>query len=140
MGTELEYPFRVRPLTEEEGGGYLIEFPDLPGCMSDGETIEEAVANGADALRSCILTMREFGDPIPPPSRPKDDEAYSGRWNMRVPRSLHRRLAERARAEGVSLNTLAVTLLAEGLARRERDDEQRRTTRAEEAALDHAAT
>ncbi len=92
----------------------LIEFTDLPGCLSDGETIEEAVANGAEALRSWTETAREFGDPIPPPSRPCDD-AYSGRWNMRVPKSLHRRLAERAKAEGVSLNTLAVILLAEGL-------------------------
>ena len=123
--TGLDYPFRVRPLSEEEGGGYLIEFPDLPGCMSDGATVEEAVANGADALRSWLLTAKEFGDPIPPPSRPGDDGAYSGRWNMRAPRSLHRRLAERAKAEGVSLNTLAVTLLAEGLARREHDDGQR---------------
>ena len=124
--TKLDYPFRVRPLSAEEGGGYLIEFPDLPGCVSDGETVAAAVANGADALRSWLLTAQEFGDPIPPPSRPGGDEAYSGRWNMRVPKSLHRRLAERAKAEGVSLNTLAVTLLAEGLARRERDgDEQR---------------
>jgi len=52
MATRLDYPFQVRPLTEEEGGGYLIEFPDLPGCLSDGATIEEAIANGADALRS----------------------------------------------------------------------------------------
>jgi antitoxin HicB len=61
---------------------------------------------------------------VPPPSRPADD-AYSGRWNMRVPRSLHRRLAERAKAEGVSLNTLALTLLAEGLGRRARDGDPR---------------
>jgi antitoxin HicB len=130
MATRLDYPFQVRPLTDEEGGGYLIEFPDLPGCLSDGETIEAAIANGADALRSWIETARELGDPVPPP-RPSDN-AYSGRWNMRVPRSLHRRLAERAKAEGVSLNTLAVTLLAdavtllaEGLGRRGRDDDQR---------------
>ena len=122
MAIRLDYPFQVRPLTEEEGGGYLIEFPDLPGCMADGETIDEAIANGADALRSWIATAEEFGDPVPPPSR-RSDEAYSGRWNMRVPRSLHRRLAERA--EGVSLNTLALTLLAEGLGRRARDDDQR---------------
>lgn len=102
----------------------MIEFPDLTGCMADGETIDEAIANGADAQRSWIETAKEFGDPVPPPSRPPD-ETYSGRWNMRVPRSLHRRLAERARAEGVSLNTLAVTLLAEGLGRRARDDDQR---------------
>jgi antitoxin HicB len=121
MATRLDYPFQVRPLTTEEGGGYLIEFPDLPGCLSDGETVEEAIANGADALRSWLATAREFNDAIPPPSRPSDD-AYSGRWNMRVPRSLHRRLAERAKSEGVSLNTLALTLLAEGLGRRARDD------------------
>jgi antitoxin HicB len=124
MATRLDYPFQVRPLSKEEGGGYLIEFPDLPGCLSDGETIEEAITNGADAVRSWVDTAREFGDPVPPPSHPSDD-AYSGRWNMRVPKSLHRRLAERAKAEGVSLNTLAVTLLAEGLGRRGRDSDQR---------------
>jgi len=62
-----KYPFQVRPLTEEEGGGYLIEFPDVEGCMSDGETPEEAIVNGRDALKCCLLTMREFGDLIPPP-------------------------------------------------------------------------
>jgi antitoxin HicB len=54
MATRLDYPFQVRPLTEADGGGYLVEFPDLPGCLSDGETIEGAIANGADALRSRI--------------------------------------------------------------------------------------
>jgi antitoxin HicB len=47
----------VRPLTEDEGGGYLVEFPDLPGCMSDGETIEEAIANGEDAKCCWIAAM-----------------------------------------------------------------------------------
>ena len=65
---ELPYPFSIRPLTAEEGGGYLIEFPDLPGCMADGETIEEAVREGKDALRSWIETMREpkAGNPAIP--------------------------------------------------------------------------
>jgi antitoxin HicB len=62
-----EYPLTVRPLTADEGGGYLIEYPDFPGCMSDGETPEEAITNGKDALRGMILTMMEFGDPIPEP-------------------------------------------------------------------------
>jgi len=55
------YPFTIRPLSEEEGGGYLIEFPDVPGCISDGETPEEAIRNGRDALKACLATMREFG-------------------------------------------------------------------------------
>ena len=62
-----QYPFTVRRLSEEDGGGYLIEYPDLPGCMSDGETPEEAVHNGKDAVRGMLLTMMELGDPIPEP-------------------------------------------------------------------------
>jgi antitoxin HicB len=115
--SDTDYRFTVRPLTEEEGGGYLIEFPDLPGCMSDGETVEEAIANGEDAKRCWIAAMTEAGRPIPPPSV-EPAESYSGKWQLRAPKSLHRRLAERAKREGVSLNTLAVSLLAEGLGER----------------------
>ena len=115
--SDIEYRFAIRPLLAEEGGGYLIEFPDLPGCMSDGETIEEAIANGRDAKRCWIDAMQEAGRPIPPPSA-EPAESYSGKWQLRAPKSLHRRLAERAKREGVSLNVLAVTLLAEGLGTR----------------------
>ena len=45
-----QYQFTVRPLSKDEGGGYLVEYPDRPGCMSDGETIEEAIENGREAL------------------------------------------------------------------------------------------
>ncbi len=122
----LEYPFTIRPLTRDEGGGYLIEFPDLPGCMSDGETPEAAIDNGKDAMRAWIAAMREAGRPIPQPTSTGD---YSGKWQMRVPKSMHRRLTERARAEGVSLNTLAVTLMAEGLGRRSRPGRGRESNR-----------
>jgi antitoxin HicB len=112
-----EYAFSVRPLSREEGGGYLIEFPDLPGCMSDGETIEEAFRNGEGARLDWIAAMKEAGRPIPPPSV-EPTETFSGKWQLRTPKSLHRRLAERAKHEGVSLNTLAVTMLAQSLAER----------------------
>lgn len=114
---EIQYPFTVRPLADEDGGGWLVEFPDLPGCMADGETPEEAIHEAADAVRSWIETARLKGDPIPEPSG-SDLSAWSGKWVVRTPKSLHRRLSERARAEGVSLNTLAVALMAEGLGRR----------------------
>ena len=52
--TALEYPFITSVLPEAEGGGYLIEYPDLPGCMSDGKTIQEAVEKGRDAVRCWI--------------------------------------------------------------------------------------
>ena len=107
-----EYPFQIRPLTADEGGGYLIEFPDVPGCMADGETPAEAIANGRDALKSVLLTMQEFGDPVP---KPGGAAASSGQWRQRVPKSLHSRLVDRAAREGVSLNTLVTAMIAEGL-------------------------
>jgi len=66
--SDTEYRFTVRPLTEDEGSGYLVEFPDLPGCMSDGETIGEAIANDEDAKRCWIAAMKEASRPIPSPS------------------------------------------------------------------------
>jgi antitoxin HicB len=61
--------FAIRPLPEGEAGGCLIEFPDLPGCMSDGATIEEAITNGLDAMRGWTPAMRAEGHPIPAPTR-----------------------------------------------------------------------
>ncbi|MFN0166107.1 MAG: type II toxin-antitoxin system HicB family antitoxin [Bryobacteraceae bacterium] len=106
------YPFTIRPLTEEEGGGFLIEYLDLPGCVSDGDTPEEAVANGRDALNAYLLSCAKHGDPMPKASK------ASGQWRQRVPRSVHARLVERARLEGVSLNTLVTAMISEGLGKR----------------------
>ena len=67
----LDYSFTIRPLAKDEGGGYLIETADLPGCISDGETPEEAIRNGADAARSWISAMRQAGrQPMPLPPNP----------------------------------------------------------------------
>ena len=62
-----DYPFTIRHLSADEGGGYLIEFLDLPGCMSDGETVEEAIENGKDAFQCWILATKESGREIPKP-------------------------------------------------------------------------
>ena len=64
------YPMIVEPLSPEDGGGYLATVPDLPGCMSDGETPEEAVRNVRDAIAAWIEEARATGRPIPAP-RPK---------------------------------------------------------------------
>lgn len=64
----IEYPFEIRPLSKDEGGGYGIVFPDLPGCRSDGATPEEVIENGRDALKSWLAVAREFGDQLPTPS------------------------------------------------------------------------
>lgn len=63
-----KYPFEVRPLTEEEGCGFLISYPDFNKVISDGETVEEALANGRDALQCAIDTLEDLGLPVPAPS------------------------------------------------------------------------
>jgi antitoxin HicB len=109
-------PFTIRPLSTEDGGGYLIEYPDLPGCHSDGETAEQAVVNGRDAVRSYLLSCKKHGDPIPKPSLPV---ASSGQFRVRMPKTLHARLVAQAEREGVSLNMLMVAAAARALGQRE---------------------
>lgn len=62
------YPIAVRPLSLADGGGWLAEVPDLPGCMSDGDTPEQAIAHVQDAVRSWLLTAQELGRVVPDPS------------------------------------------------------------------------
>lgn len=114
MKQDMAYPFEIRPLAAEEGGGWLITFPDLPGCMSDGETPEEAMANGKDAVAAWIKAAKTVGRTVPAPG-----ELPSGKFIARIPRSLHARLASRAHQEGVSMNALVATFLAESLGQRE---------------------
>ena len=111
--TTLTYPFEILPLSNAEGGGYAIIFPDLPGCRSDGATPEKAVENGRLALEDWLAVAIEFNDVVPVPY-----SSVSGRFVQRVPKSLHRQLVDEAKSEGVSLNTLVVSLVAEGLGRR----------------------
>lgn len=65
----LEYPVVVAPLSPEDGGGFSATVPDLPGCMSDGETPEEALANVQDAIETWIEAARDLGRSIPRPSQ-----------------------------------------------------------------------
>jgi antitoxin HicB len=107
-----DYPFEVRPLSEEDGGGYLVAFPDFAECSSDGETIEEAIENGRDALKATVAALKAKKLPVPAPN---SGGVASGKFVARVPKTVHAQLATRAKAEGVSLNTLVLTFIAQGL-------------------------
>jgi len=61
------YQSEVRPLSQDEGGGFMISYPDFNECISDGETVEEAIANGQDALKDTIAALEEKGLPVPEP-------------------------------------------------------------------------
>lgn len=112
MSKLTDYPFEVRPLSTEEGGGYLISFPDFAECISDGESVDEAISNGRDALKATIAALRSKKLPVPAPN---SGGVASGKFVARVPKTVHAQLATRARAEGVSLNALVLTFIAQGL-------------------------
>ncbi len=107
-----KYPFTIRPLSADDGGGFSIEYPDLPGCHWDGSTPEQAVVNGRDAVRSYLLSCRKHGDFIPKPNLPAPS---SGQFRVRMPKSLHAQLVAQAEREGVSLNMLMVAAAAQVL-------------------------
>ena len=67
--SKLEYPIVLEPLPAEEGGGFVATVPDLPGCMSDGATPEEAIVNVQDAIATWIEAANDLGHTVPKPSR-----------------------------------------------------------------------
>jgi len=127
------YPFEayshvIGPLSEDDGGGFLLTIPDLPGCLSDGDTIEEAIENGRDAFHAVVSALADMGREIPKPSFRHEDTHLpeaSGKFVTRIPKSLHAQLAARAKAEGVSLNTLVLSFLSSGMARASQPENHR---------------
>ncbi len=116
MSKLTNYPFEIRPLSAEEGGGFLISYPDFSECISDGETVEEALKNGRDALKTTIAALKSKDMPVPTPN---SGGIASGKFVARVPKTVHAQLTTRAKAEGVSLNALVLTFIAQGLGRKE---------------------
>lgn len=104
----MQYPFTA---VASKDGGHVVTFSDLPGCMTQVEQIAETPAMAEEARQLWIETEYEDGEEIPLPSYP---EAYSGKFNVRSPKSLHRALAASAERDGVSLNQYVTGLLAAG--------------------------
>lgn len=118
MKKDFEYymtlPYKIVLMPSPEGG-YGVEMPELPGCISQGETVVEAMSMIEDAKRAWIEIALADQLPIPEPVRGGSD--YSGKFVVRVPRSLHQELVQKARAENVSLNQLATYLLSSGVSK-----------------------
>ena len=100
----LEYymnlPYRVEVIEDKEEGGYALHCPELNGCMTFADNIEEG------------FRLIEDATPIPEPMRLED---YSGQFKLRIPKSLHKMLAQKSSEEGVSMNQYCVYLLSKGL-------------------------
>lgn len=109
----LKYPVTVTPDPE---GGFVVEIEDIPGCFSQGDTLEEAYENIEEARRLWLESAYEDGLDIP---LPRDERRYSGKFNVRVPRGLHRKLDHLADREGVSLNQFLVSTLSHAVGQKE---------------------
>ena len=87
----LAMPYRMEIVEDREEGGFVVSFPELPGCITCGETLETAVANAQDAKKAWLEAALADGVMI---QEPDSLEKYSGQFKLRMPRSLHRALAE----------------------------------------------
>ena len=107
----MSLPYR-EIIEADPAGGYVGYIPDLKGCITQAETKAEILDMLEDAKKSWIEAALEDELEIP---EPLQDDDFSGKFNLRLPKSLHRNLAMSAKAEGVSLNQLAMCLIASGL-------------------------
>lgn len=95
--------------------------PDIPGVMADGATELAAILGGRDAFIATVSAMVDMGQELNAPAFNVEDftpASASGRVLARLPRSMHLQLTARAKTEGVSLNSLVLAFIAEGLGRR----------------------
>jgi len=102
----LKYPVTIY---EDPEGGFVAEIEDIPGCLTQGETLEEVHAQIDDARRGWLKVAYEEGLEI---SLPRIDQEYSGKFIVRLPKYLHKQLAQNARKDGISLNQYVISILS----------------------------
>ncbi len=105
----LRLPYRMEVIKDPNEGGYVISYPDLPGCITCGNSLQSAIENAEDAKKAWIEAALADGIEI---REPHDLENYSGQFKIRMPKSLHRSLAEHSQKEGISMNQYCVYLLS----------------------------
>lgn len=105
----MSLPYKMEIVPDPYEGGFVASFPDLPGCLTYAETPQELVLMAEDAKRTWLETALEDGVEIKEPARLED---YSGQFKLRLPRELHKSLAEHAKEAGISMNQYCLYLLA----------------------------
>jgi len=108
-GEYLKRPYG-RLLTPENDGTFRAEIREFPGCLATGDTPEAALSALEDAALNWLEASHEIGLPIPEPA---DTIEYSGKFVVRLPKTLHKKAAFAAEHDGVSLNTFVVSAIAE---------------------------
>lgn len=105
----LKIPYRLEIIPDEEGG-FVASYPELPGCVTCGETEEQAAANASDAKKAWLEAALKEGLDI---AEPDSENSFSGQFKIRIPKSLHRQLAEQSKREGISMNQYCLYLLSQ---------------------------
>ena len=104
----MSLPYRIELVPDPDEGGYAVRYPDLPGCLIVGDTVEEAFQNALDAKKAWLKAAIADGVYI---AEPVSMDEYSGQFKLCLPKSLHRSLAEHSKKEGISMNQYCVYLL-----------------------------
>jgi predicted RNase H-like HicB family nuclease len=106
--------YKIEVIEDKKEGGYALRYPELQGCITCADTLQEGFELLEDAKKSWLMACLEDNLPIPEPSHIDD---YSGQFKLRIPKSLHKTLAERSRLEGISMNQYCLYLLSDGINR-----------------------
>lgn len=107
----LSLPYKLEIIPDTEEGGYGARYPELPGCITCGETLELVTKNAEDAKKEWLLSAIEDEIEIPEPVT-DDENKYSGQFKLRIPKILHKTLADHAKREGISMNQYCMYLLS----------------------------
>ena len=116
MNKNLDYymglNYRIEVVKDKNNEGYALRCPELRGCITCAETLEKGFDMIEDAKKEWFQACIEDDIPIPEPS---NLEEYSGQFKLRLPKSLHKALAERSRQEGISMNQYCLYLLSNSI-------------------------
>lgn len=106
----LKLPYARMLIPDEESGTFMAEIVEFPGCISQGDNAQEAFERLEEVAINWIEAALDLGQEIPPPSI---SHGYSGRFALRLPKSLHRQVSLAAERDGTSVNQFIVTAIAE---------------------------
>ena len=108
----MSLPYRMEIIPDQEEGGYTVKFPDLPGCLTCSDSLENLLANALEAKKAWFEAAIDEGVSIAEPDNEENIAEYSGQFKIRMPKSLHRSLSLHAKSEGISMNQYCNYLLS----------------------------
>ena len=107
----MSLPYKLEIIPDNEEGGFTAWYPELPGCITTADSLDEIIRNALDAKKAWIEAAVEEDLEIREPVK-ENPENYSGQFKLRIPKSLHMMLSVNARREGISMNQYCIYLLS----------------------------